>query len=285
MKIYKFSRILSGPFVIGLLVMAYLVYKNPLSNLLGWALVPLIGLALIYMFQPQIDYWWMSRNPVELDLPIKNMLTSTNPRYQQMKAGEREEFEKRLVLFSEGREFFGKTMEADNSSVPIDIKNMICQIPVMMTLGRDKVGFKNWERVVLYKHPFGTPINKFLHTMETHGEDGVVILSLEHVDKALLQKGHHYDVAWHAYSEAFIKDHPKEAYPDLPGDVWKSIERISPQNQQVILGTLGFPSIDPMPVLINLYFNYPDAFAKELPQIKTSFDGIFFPKGGSSYKA
>jgi len=187
----------------------------------------------------------------------------------------KQEFDKRLLLFTEGREFIGKGMESDNNNVPYDIKMMISQIPVTMTLDRKKTGFKTWERIVLYKHPFPTPMNKFLHTMETHGEDGVVILSLEHVDKALTQKGHHYDVTWHAYAEAFIKDNPKEAYPELSNDIWTSIDQISPQNTQQILGTLGFKTIDPMPVLINLYFNYKETFAKVLPNIKKDFDNIF----------
>jgi len=279
MKIYKFSRILGIPFFIAILILAYFVYQNPKSSALAWILVPLIPLALIYMFQPQIDYWWLSRNPVELDPPIKEMLNSTNPYYSAMGAEEKAEFEKRLILYNEGREYLGKGMEEDNKNVPHDIKMMISQIPVTMTLGRSKTGFKNWERVVLYKHPFPTPIHKFLHTMETFGEDGVVILSLEHVDKALTQKGHHYDVAWHAYAEAFIKDNPKESYPTLPKDIWDSIDRISPQHRQQILGTLGFKTIDPMPVLINLYFNYREKFATEVPRLKEAFDIIFYPNG------
>ena len=250
MKIHKFSIILAIPFFILLVIIGYFVYLDPRGSSLLWALLPLTPLMLIYLFSPQIDYWWLERNPVELDAPIKSMLNRTNPRYQSLNNDQRQLFDNRLTLFSAGREFVGKGGESDNIDVPFDIKMMISQIPVTMTLGRQHVGFKNWERVVLYKHPFPTPMNKFLHTMETHAEDGVVILSLEHVEAALMQKGYHYDVAWHAYAEAFIKDNPKENYPDLPTNIWESIVKISPQSREQILATLGFKAIDPMPCLL-----------------------------------
>lgn len=277
MKIHKFSKILAIPFFILLIILAYFTYLSPDSNIIAWILVPLIPLMLIYLFSPQIDYWWLSRNPIELEAPITQMLHKTNPEYKRLNHDMKQEFDKRLVLFTEGREYIGKGLEADVDNVPHDVKMMISQIPITMTLHRKDVGFKNWERIILYKHPFPTPMNKFLHTMETHGEDGVVILSLEHVEKALAQKGHHYDVAWHAYADAFIKDNPRETYPDLPANIWESIENISPQTQAEILGTLGFKTIDAMPVLINLYFNYKDVFSNQLPDIKSAFDKIFRP--------
>ena len=206
------------------------------------------------------------------------MLHKTNPMYSSLSSQNKEEFDKRLTLFIHGKEFIGKGMEEDNKDVPFDIKHMLAQIPITMTLGRKEFLLKDFDRVVLYKHPFPTPLNKFLHTVETHAEDGVVILSLEHVEKAMFQKGHHYDVAWHGFAEAFINSYPKENYPTLPDDIWDKIEQISPQTKPQILGTLGFETIDVMPVLINLYFNYNEKFSATLPSIKRDFDSIFNPK-------
>ena len=88
-------------------------------------------------------------------------------------------------------------------------------------------------------------------------------------------KGEHYDVGWHAYAEAYIKANPKEQYPDVPSNIWESIEKISPQDQRTILATLGFKEVDVMAVLINLYFNYRDKFQSELPDITRRLDAIF----------
>lgn len=275
MKIHRLSIILATPLLIIIGIMGYFVWLDPKSNLLAYVLVPLIPIALIYMFSPEIDYWWLSRNPVELDPQVIAMLKNTNPVYPKLSHDAKTEFNNRLSLHVQAREYVAKGMEEDNKNVPYDIKMMISQIPVTMTWRREKKDFKNWERIILYKHPFPSPRFKFLHTMETHAEDGVVILSLEHVEKALIQKGHHYDVAWHAYAEAFIKANPAEPYPDLTDDIWRVIEEISPQNKQTILATLGFENIDPMPVLINLYFNYQDMFERALPATTDTFDRIF----------
>ncbi len=278
MRIYKLSVILAVPLVLCLLVLAYFVYLDTNSAALGYTLVPLTALILIYLFSPQIDYWWISRNPVDLDEKVIALLNKINPKYNAMSDQEKATFNNQLFLYTEGRDFSGKGMEKDNSNVPHDIKMMIAQIPTTMTFHRTKNDFKDWERIILYKHPFPSPRYKFLHTMETFAEDGVVILSLEHVEKAILNPKDHYNVAWHAYAEAFIKANPAEEYPDLPSDIWNSIEKISSQDQRTIIGTLGFNEVDAMAVVINLYFNNEEQCRAVLPDISRRLDTIFIQK-------
>ena len=275
MTIHKLANIVAFPFILMALVIGYLTFKFPDSNYLVWGLVPALGLVLTYLFSPQINYWWLGRKPVKMEPQITNLLTQVNPQYTGMSPDIKNEFNKRLLLFTEGKEFLAKGMEKENMAVPYDVQNMISQIPVMMTRGREKFTLKHFDRIILYKHPFPTPMNKFLHTMETHAEDGVVILSLEHVQAAMMQPGHHYDVGYHAFAEAFIAAYPKEPYPQLQNDIWDKINQISPQNREQILGTLGFPEIDPMPVLITLYFRHKSKFVKVLPGIAKDFSNIF----------
>ena len=275
MRIYKFANVLAIPFVIILLILGFLLFRGADSILLAWAIIPLSVIILIYLFSPNINYWWLKRNPVELDPAIKKMLMTTNPIYPYFSEEEKTDFENRLSLHVEAREFFGKGMEEDNRNVPFDVKHMLSQIPVTMSYKRSDRPFKVFERIVIYKHPFPSPRFKFLHTAETEVEDGVIIISLEHVERALFHKDKYYNVAWHAYAEAFIKAQPKENYPDLPNDIWASIEKISPLNQKQITATLGYKTIDPLPVLINLYYNYPEKFREVLPNIQSALNSIF----------
>lgn len=275
MNIYKLANVIAVPFFLISVVIAYLGFQDRASNLLVWTLVPLIPLVLIYLFSPQINYWWLSRNPVELDPKVKKMLATTNPIYSQLNEEQVKEFDKRLLLFTEGKNFTAKGMEEDKEDIPIDIKNLISQIPITMTLQRREFLFKHYDRFILYKHPFPSPKYQFLHTMETHSEDGAIIFSLEHIEAAMFHKGHYYNIAWHAFAEAFISIYPKEAYPNIPNNIWTHIENISPQPKKVILATLGFESVDPMPVLINLYFNEREHFLRELPEIAAAFKSIF----------
>ena len=275
MTIHKLANVIAFPFILMAFALGYLTFKNPDSNYLVWGLIPALGLVLTYLFSPQINYWWLSKKPVQMDSQITNLLAQVNPYYDEMSPGIKNEFHKRLLLFTEGKEFLAKGMEKETMAVPYDVQNMISQIPVMMTRGREKFTLKHFDRIILYKHPFPTPMNKFLHTMEIHAEDGVVILSLEHVQAAMMQPSQHYDVGYHAFAEAFIAAHPNEAYPELTNDIWDKINQISPQNRDQILGTLGFPEIDPMPVLITLYFRHRAKFEKVLPNISRKLADIF----------
>ena len=68
MKIYKFSRILS---IIPAVIFGWFMYKMFMDHnfpYIAWAILPAAILALLYLFQPQIDYWWLDRNPIELSL-------------------------------------------------------------------------------------------------------------------------------------------------------------------------------------------------------------------------
>ena len=278
MKIYKLANIVAIPFFILLMALGYLAYQFPWSNYLVWVIFPVSSLILIYLFSPQINYWWLCKHPIKLDQQVINMLNKTNPIYSTLNDERKLEFNNRLALFIEGKDFLAKGMEKDNNEVPYDIRSLISQIPVTMTLNRPDFQWHKFERIVLYKHPFPSPRFKFLHTAETEAEDGVVILSLEHVEKALFQRGLHYDVAWHAYAEAFIKGHPKISYPNLPADIWERIETVSPQSKEQIHGTLGYKAVDALPVLINLYFNYGEKVRNEFPELVKDFDQIFQSK-------
>ena len=275
MRIYKLSKVVASPFILLVMGIGYLAFRHPTQNYMMWLLAPAVALILIYLFSPQIDYWWLSQKPVEMDPRITKLMNEVNPEYTTMSEGVKNEFNKRLTLFVEGKEFIAKGMEKENMDVPYDVKMMISQIPVMMTRGREKFTLKHFDRIIIYKHPFPTPLNKFLHTMETHGEDGVIIISLEHVQAAMMQPGHHYDVGYHAFAEAFISAYPKEAYPQLLDDIWAKIDQISPQDRNQILGTLGFPDIDPMPVLITLYFRHRSNFETVLPKTSRELSDIF----------
>lgn len=275
MKIHKLANLIALPFGICLLIIAYLVYDSTDSKLLFWAIVPITALVLIYLFSPQINYWWLSKNPVSLDPPIRQMLFKTNPIYESLQMDQQKEFDKRLLLFVEGKEFTGKGREEDTTNIPYDIKNLISQVPITMTLNLKEFTFKNFDRIILYKHPFPSPKFQFLHTVETHVEDGLIIFSLEHIQKSLFNKEEYYDITWHGFAEAFVKLNPNLDYPDIPNNIWQDIEEISPQTQQEILNILGFKTIDPLPVLINLYFNYRTAFGKKHPSMLQKFDEIF----------
>ena len=99
MKIYKFSRILS---ILPAIVLGWFFYKmfiDPNFPYIAWAILPAATLALLYLFQPQIDYWWLDKNPIELDPEITLLLEKTNPIYNRLNEEDRAKFHKRIYLY------------------------------------------------------------------------------------------------------------------------------------------------------------------------------------------
>lgn len=259
MRIYRFSNILSIPFAAVLLYFLSLLLKDTHDIRAAYAVVPLAFLVLIYLFQPQIDYWWLGKYPVEIDDDILKLISRVNPKYRSMNSSDKSEFHRRLLLYINGREFLAKGMEKD-TGVPYDIKCLIAQIPVSMSFTEKDFLIKEYDRIILYKHAFPSPVYKFLHTYETHHEDGVIIFSLEHMEAAFFNKEHFYNVAWHAFAEAYIQSRKLSEKLSFTDDAWNSFQEISGFDKDKISATIGFPDPDPLTVGLVHYFVYPDKF-------------------------
>ena len=254
MKIHKLSHVIAAPFALVLLYILYQTFFNDDDSLLFYGLIPTIILVLLYLFQPQINYWWLSKYPVDLYEKILKMLNKTNTFYRNLDSKQKKDFENRVSLYAEGNAFMSKGMDQD-FDVPYDVKMMTAQIPVTMMWNKKDQYIKAFERIVIYKHPFPSPKFQFLHTAETDIEDGVIIFSLEHAEAAFLQPGQFYNVAWHAYAEAFVKAYPNYDYPAMDNSTWDLIEQTSGLSKDKIMSTLGYESIDLLPIIITTFFS------------------------------
>lgn len=274
MKIYKLSNVIATPFILFVGYMLYETFANNKEDYLAYAIAPAILVALIYMFQPQINYYWLSKYPPELDEMLLSLLKQTNPKYQSLSPENKEEFHKRLVLYTEGHEFTAKGMEQD-FKLPYDVQNLIAQIPITMMWNKKDKDLKDFERIVTYKHPFGSPKYRFLHTVETDAEDGVIIFCLGHVEAAFKSPNKYYNIAWHGFAEAFTKSYPNSPFPNLDNDTWDKIENISGFPEDGLKRTLGYPGIDPLTVLIVLSFTHRSQFEQKEPALYKSISQLF----------
>lgn len=274
MRIHKLSHVIAIPFA---LMLCYVLYESFLDNnsdFLIYGLLPVVVLILIYLFQPQINYWWLSRNPIELDKKVITMLDNTNPSYAQMTPEERQDFDNRLGLYAEGNAFTAKGMEQDYE-VPYDVKMMTGQIPVTMMWNKKDRYLAKFERIVIYKHPFPSPKHRFLHTAETDIEDGVIIFSLENMEQAFFNPIKYFNVAWWAYADAFIKAYPQQDYPELDDSIWNTIEKVSGFTLERLQNILGYKTLDPLPIMIVCYFLNGAIFHEKTPHLYAQLQTIF----------
>jgi len=273
MKIHSIADVLVVPFVIAVVYMGYQAYNQPNYPYLIWILVPIVGFILIYLFKPQMDFYWHKKFPLELDSKLKEIIEKYNPYYKSLDLDGKSEFENRLALYMEARAFKG--VGSEQKDVPYDIKGILSAIPVQMTMHKKNFLIGDMDRIFLYKHPFPSPRFPFLHNVETHVEDGVIILSLEAFNLALNHVAGYYNVAWHAYIEAYLK-----VYKDNTDEIdeyanWETIELVSNFSEKNILDITLLKAIDPLIVVCVLYFTHREEMESNAPQLYEAMQKFF----------
>lgn len=274
MKIHKLANIVAIPFAFLLFYILYQTFLDNNSTYLIYGMIPAAFLILIYLFSPQINYWWLKRTPIPVDAKVISLIEKTNPFYRSLNEEDKQLFRNRITLYSEGCAFIAKGMDQD-FDVPYDIKMMTAQVPVSLMWHKKDVLMRGFERIVVYKHAFPSPKFKFLHTAETDIEDGVIIFSLEHTEAAYKEPHNFYNPAWHAYAEAFVKNNPKLSYENYNESSWDIITKATGFEKKRILDILGFKSTDILPVLITTYFLNKKALKSADVQIYNSIDQLF----------
>jgi len=213
MRIHSLAHVLAAPFVVVTGIMLYLAFQN-YNMTASYALLPLvIIIVLIYIFAPQINFWWNQRNPPVLDNEIVDWFEQFSPFYKKLDTAGKKRYLDRISIFMEGKEFF--SMGSEKNEMPDDFKAIIAEQAIKLTFHREDYMFNKYERIACYKHPFPSPQYKFLHTVETEHEDGVILYSLEHALPGITRKDEYYNIVLHGFIEAFIKRNKNLRYPNI----------------------------------------------------------------------
>lgn len=258
MKIYNLSRVIAIPLLIAFVWIVYKTFTDDYFTHSIWMIPPCLLLATIYMFSPQIDYWWWNFRKYGIEDQIKTLIEKYNPEYKSLNDEETAKFDRRLYLFMEGKDFVAKGTE--DKEVPHDVKAIISQVAIQMTLGQGPKVFEDIERIVMYKHPFTTPRIPFLHSVETYQEHGMMIISLEHMEHAMEHGNKVYNIVWHAFAELYVHKKEKTLDNAIPTLDWDTLEKIAGYDEKYILGIIGTPDVNPRAVAIHHYFLYPRKF-------------------------
>ncbi|MFN0015466.1 MAG: zinc-dependent peptidase [Saprospiraceae bacterium] len=268
----SFANLLAAPFVGGALFYLYLAWKDSDH---APKIVPFVLIAaLIWVFTPQINWWWYSRNPPALPDGLRALLERGSFFYHRLDAAGQKRFRDRTALFMMGTEWM--PMGWPDEAVPPDIQLALSVQAVSLTLKRPKLLFDNFEKVIVYPLPFPSPEHDVVHASELYQQDGCLLFSAEQLMPAFLQPGTLYNIGLHEYAKAFVLTYPKEIYPDLSGEnTWANLEAISNMPLTHIESVIGLPVTDPLPVAIHHYITFPERFRNLLPEAAHVLDGIF----------
>ncbi|MFT5165727.1 MAG: Mlc titration factor MtfA (ptsG expression regulator) [Saprospiraceae bacterium] len=264
------SRILIIPLAIIALICLYLAWENQLSPIY---IVPCVVMAaIILIFSPQIDWWWAVRNPPPVDPMLEGFLRKFFPYYTQLSLSDKKYFMDRVSLYLIATEFIPMVME----HVPEDIKGMIAANVVMLTFGQEDYRLAQFEKIVLYPHPFPSPqYREIVHSTEHFEEDGVLLFSLEQLIPGITQKTKYYNIALHEYAKIFMLLNKDLPYPKFDDSIWENLSQISGFNTATVKNYIGLPVMEPLPVSINYFFTFPQKFQQVLPDIYDTYSRIF----------
>lgn len=272
MKIYSPSQIILSLVIFGILYLGYQNMFNQAGNHNYILLFVVIGLA-VYFMKAELDYKFHEANPIDLDPQVINFLEKKHDFYQSLNEENKKKFRDRLSLYVEARMFKG--IASEQKQVPEDLKILISCHAVQMTMAHDDILIGDFDRIILYQHPFGTPNKQFLHIVETELEDGVIILMMPYLLNAIHHPDQYYNIAFHAYGEALIKQNPQWNLSELDKVDWTDIETVSKFKKDKLLLALGYDQMDLIPIIISIYFSHRAQFSEHLPEAKRSLDEIF----------
>jgi len=274
MRIHSLSKVLAFP--VGV-VAAYMLYQEfyEFEITYGfWLMIPVGILVALLMFSGQIDFWWQEKHPMPLDDYERKLLNAHIPYYVNLDSEGKQKFEDRLSLYMGAREW-KNVGTSELKSIPNDLQLLIGSQCIMITFHEDDYLLGDMDRVYTYRHPFPSPRYQFLHTLETNVEDGMIILSMEHSLPGVSNPDQYYNVVMHAYAEAYTKVHPGKQYPEISEIPWREISLITGFSKEQIMGVIGYPSIDPLPIVINMFFTYPEKTQEHLPELYEQLRQLF----------
>jgi len=273
MKIHSFATLISFPFIILVIYFGYKVFYLEEPNQFIYLLIPVIIIAVIYTFSPQIDYYWYSKNPRELEKKEKTLLESISEFYNSLDEQKKIIFEKRIHIFTRAKDF--KWVRGEQKELPQDMKIVIAAAAIQLTLEHDDFLYGKYDNYFVYNHPFPSPKMKFLHSVEVNHEDYMAIFNIEMVMNSQDVKNRYFNISLFAFSEIFIKLNPNKLLPEINSDFWKNIENISKIQKEIIINQIGYEPDSLYPVMITIFFMYPDNFKQYLPKEYDRLKAIF----------
>ena len=274
MSIHSISHLIAAPFGLALVYLGYnslTIDGYPYSI---WMVIPITVLVMLYLFKAQLDYWWHTKFPIKFDKELAEFLANKNPYYASLQGEEKIKFEHRLNLYMEAREY--KAIGAnEQKDLPYDVKAMLASIPIQLTMHKDDYLIGDMDRIFLYKHPFPTPGKQYLHTVESHVEDGVFIFSLHEWQAATHEPKRYYNNIWYGYVDAFLKISKDDTSNIEPLSTFQNIEKIGGYTEEYILKILGLKAVDPMAVLCGLYFTHTEEMKSKTPEVYRELSFFF----------
>lgn len=271
-----FARLTALPFLLLTLLFLYLAWTID-SAYAPWIVPFLIIAAIIYILSPQINWWWYSKHPPRLDTSMRQTLERVSVFYSNLSEAEKIRFEGRVALFRMGTDWTALDWPEDD--LPPDVELALAVQAITITFGRDEFLFRRFEKVIVYPRQFPSPEHPYFHSSELYEPDGCLIFSAENMMLGFYKPAENYNTGMHEYARAFARWFPEEEWPDFQDiSIWDKLNDISGMDREKVEKAVGLAGIEPLPVAIHHYFNFPESFKKCDEELFSRLERIFAAK-------
>ena len=218
------------------------------------------GIVTVLIFTPQIDWWYWQRRPPDLPRGLRSLLEQRVSFYQRLDPLAQREYRRRAFLLRESLDFTGQGVD----KIPEDVRLLPALAGTTISFGREEFLFPAYEKIVLYPHPFPSPQYDFLHVTERYAPDGVLLFSMPHLMRSVVEEQAFPNLALYEYAKIYRERYPEEDYPELDGD---TLEAISGFSEAAVAKFLGFAEPDRRALTSVYFFSFASKFKQMAPEV------------------
>ncbi|MEL6669996.1 MAG: hypothetical protein AAFO91_03125 [Bacteroidota bacterium] len=226
----------------------------------GWLPIPImVAIALVYMFGPQIKWWYWGKYPPDLSSRYAPLLDRF-PFYLSLGPAQKRDFRAKAFLFRANTVYKAMAMPR----VPEDIQVFLAASAACIFSGIEEPDYDKADVVVAYPHPFPSPQIEALHRSEFFARDGVLIFSVPDLVQSVVEPASFIQLGLYEYARVFLAEYGRLGFPSLN---WEQIEEISAFKQQPAEKWHGSGTLDVTAVSLVLYFTHKNKFESTFPEV------------------
>ncbi len=277
MKITPAQSIIYPLAIICITWIAWLFFFEGKDETAPWVIVPLLILTVVWVFTPQINWWWYLRHPPKVDSRIMSIVENS-PFYQGLSVAEKARFGQRVFLITLGKNFMrpmpaGADKRVDQQ-VPPDLKAIVGAAIAQLTFGLKEFMLGKFENIIIYPHLFVTPQYPHqAHPSELFEEDGVLLFSADELVQGVVQPQHFFNIGLYEAARAFHRLYP-EKMPILPPSVWDNLKQIGWGATEAAI-SLNLLEPDIFGVAAVNFWTFPEKMREEIPELYQIFQNLF----------
>lgn len=201
----------------------YIIYYDMILSV--YRLVPgIIFIVLVLIFAPQINYFFWKKYTPPLYPFEKEWLEKYNHFYRNLSKQDKIAFGKRVFLFQKAIAVEVKGLE----TLPRDFLSAISSQQIMLTFGMENYLTEPYEKYIIYRTHFPSPLNPERHASESHDGDKVVIFAGNQLLFSIQEPEKYFNTGLYELVKILRSNMKTKVFPLLSKEEMSLIDRSSP---------------------------------------------------------